>query len=236
VRLRDRPHAGAKLRRPATTTKSTGKNATVYDRLRDEILNCRIPPGAQIFEQDLANRFGMSKSPVREALLRLRQQGLVEVKARSGYRVSPMSVAEVNEMYEMRIMYETTCAALAVAHASDEAIARLDMFRTAPKSNDVTDWTAMNRRFHMELAGICGNNRLARTAAEFIDQFTRFTHVSMSRLRQPLRLDKLLDEHAAVVVAIRDRDRRRAQSILKGHIETSRRRILDALSSPPIVP
>ena len=228
-------HSGTQLRRPSTT-KGIGKNATVYDRLRDEILNCRIPPGAQIFEQDLANRFGMSKSPVREALLRLRQQGLVEVKARSGYRVSPMSVTEVNEMYEMRIMYETTCAALAIAHASEEEIGRLDVLRTAPKCNDIADWTALNRRFHMELAGICGNNRLARTATEFIDQFTRFTHVSLSRLRQPLRLDKLFDEHAAIVAAIRERDRRRAQSILKSHIETSRRRIIDALSDTPIFP
>ena len=211
-------------------------SVTVYDRLRDEILNCRIPPGAQIFEQDLANRFGISKSPVREALLRLRQQGLVEVKARSGYRVSPMSVTEVNEMYEMRIMYETTCAALAIAHAGEEEIARLEVFRNAPQCTDVAEWTALNRRFHMELAAICGNDRLARTAAEFIDQFTRFTHVSLSRLRQPLRLEKLFEEHAAIVAAIRERDRRRAQSILKSHIETSRRRILDALSGPPVVP
>lgn len=217
-------------------TKSTDKDATVYDRLRDDILNCRIPPGAQIFEQDLANRFGMSKSPVREALLRLRQQGLVEVKARSGYRVTPMSVTQVNEMYEMRIMYETTCAALAIAHASEEQIARLDMFRTVPHCTEVADWTAQNRSFHIELASICGNNQLARTAAEFITQFTRFTHVSASRMRQPLRVDKFVDDHAAIIAAIRDRDRRRAQSALKSHIEASRRRILDALSSPPIVP
>jgi DNA-binding GntR family transcriptional regulator len=218
------------------TTRTPGKNATVYDRLRDEILNCRLAPGSQIFEQDLANRFGMSKSPVREALLRLRQEGLVEVKARSGYRISPISISQVNEMYEMRIMYETTCASLAVTHASEADIARLDAFETMAACTDIAGWTAMNRQFHMELAGICGNGRLARTAAEFIDQFTRFTHVSASRLRQPLRLGQFVGEHTAIVAAIRDRDRRRAQTILRNHIEASRRRILDALENPPIVP
>ena len=210
-------------------------DATVYDRLREDILFCRIPPGAQIFEQDLANRFGTSKSPVREALLRLRQQGLVDVKARSGYRVTPMSVTQVNEMYEMRIMYETTCAALAIAHASEEELSRLDVYRMVPDVSDVSEWTAVNRRFHMDLAAICGNGQLARTAAEFIAQFARFTYVSSSRMRR-LRVDKLVDDHAAIVMAIRDRDRRRAQSALRTHIEASRRRIIEALSNPPIVP
>ncbi len=223
------------MRRPGTEETETAKNATVYDRLREDILFCRIPPGAQIFEQDLANRFGTSKSPVREALLRLRQQGLVDVKARSGYRVTPMSVTQVNEMYEMRVMYETTCAALAIKHASDEDLARLDAFSTVPECSSVSEWTAVNRNFHMELAAICGNNQLARTASEFISQFARFTHVSSSRMRR-LRLDKLVEDHAAIIAAIRDRNGRRAQSALKAHIEASRRRIIDALSSAAIVP
>lgn len=211
-------------------TADKDKYAHVYEALRDEILSCRIPPGGQIFEQELADRFGVSRAPVREALLRLRQDGLVDVKARSGYRVTAMSVDMVNQMYEMRIMYETTCAALAVEHAGEEDIARLDVFRTLPKCADVAAWAAVNRRFHMELAGICGNSRLAATAAEFIAQFARFTHVSASRLRQPLRLEKFVDEHAAIAAAIRGRDRRRAQAILRRHIEDSRRRIIDALS------
>jgi GntR family transcriptional regulator, rspAB operon transcriptional repressor len=224
------------VKRIVTTTKIPGKNAAVYDRLLDEILSCRLPPGSQIFEQDLANRFGMSKSPVREALQRLRQQGLVDVKARSGYRVSPISLTQVNEMYDMRFMYESTCALLAIAHASEADIARLDAFHSAPMYTSITKWTALNRRFHMELAGICGNNRLAETAAEFIAQFDRFTHVGVSRLAQPLRLDGFVEEHAAIVEAIRKRDRRRVQSILKSHIESSRRRALEVFSHPPIVP
>jgi len=211
-----------------------GPDATVYDRLRDDILFCRIPPGAQIFEQDLANRFGTSKSPVREALLRLRQQGLVTVKARSGYRVTPMSVTQVNEMYEMRAMYETTCAALAIEHAGETDLDRLEAFRTPPECADIAGWTALNRNFHMELAAICGNQQLARTASEFIAQFARFTYVSMSRMRR-LKVAKFADDHAAIIQAIRDRDRRRAQAVLKSHIEASRRRTLDALSGPAIV-
>jgi DNA-binding GntR family transcriptional regulator len=226
---------GWKVRVPASKQKGADKEATVYERLREDILFCRIPPGAQIFEQDLANRFGTSKSPVREALLRLRQQGLVNVKARSGYRVTPMSVTQVNEMYEMRVMYETTCAALAIAHAGDEELERLDAFRGPPDCGDISDWTVLNRNFHMELAAVCGNHELARTAADFIAQFARFTHVSLSRMRR-LRVDKFAEDHAAIISAIRDRDRRRAQAVLRTHIEASRRRIIDALASPPIIP
>lgn len=223
------------MKSPAKSKTDPDRDASIYHRLREDILFCRIPPGAQIFEQDLANRFGISKSPVREALLRLRQQGLVEVKARSGYRVTPVSVTKVNDMYEMRVMYETTCAALAIAHASDEDLDRLDEFRSAPECSDVSEWTALNRNFHITLASICGNDQLARTAIEFVTQFARFTYLSSSKMRR-FRVDNFVDDHVAIIAALRDRDRRRAQSVLKAHIEASRRRILHALASPPIVP
>ncbi|EJW12280.1 Transcriptional regulator, GntR family [Rhodovulum sp. PH10] len=215
-------------------TPVTGKTATVYQALRVEILDCRLAPGVQIFEQDLAERFGVSKSPVREALLRLCQEDLVEVKARSGYRVAPISASQVNEMYEMRIMYETTCASLAVAHASDDDLRRLEACRVPAVDADIDAWIVANRRFHMALASLCGNGRLGRTAAEFIDQFTRFTRVSATRLRRTLPLEPLVDEHEQVLAALLARDAARAREVLAAHIDSARSRILDALSCQSI--
>ena len=74
----------------------------VHERMRAEILTCTLKPGSLVQENDLALRYGVSKSPVRDAFLRLSQQGLVEVLPRKGYRIKPISVADAAEMYEMR--------------------------------------------------------------------------------------------------------------------------------------
>ena len=98
----------------------------VYARLRDAILSCALAPGAQIHEQALAAQYKVSKSPIRDALLRLQEQSLVEVLPRRGYRVRPISVADAVEMYEMRELLERACVARAIDHASDAQLRALD--------------------------------------------------------------------------------------------------------------
>ena len=72
----------------------------VFDHLRKEIMSCELKPGTKIFEQNLAERFQVSKSPVRDALQRLQEQGLIDVIPRKGYRIRPISVTDAIELYE----------------------------------------------------------------------------------------------------------------------------------------
>jgi DNA-binding GntR family transcriptional regulator len=91
------------MTRPAGAAKSKERlvnTTSVLDQLRRDILSCELPPGVAIYEQELARRFGVSKSPVREALLRLQEHNLVEVRSRSGCGVRPISIIEAEEMYE----------------------------------------------------------------------------------------------------------------------------------------
>ena len=89
----------------------------VYDKIRADILTCVFAPGVQLQENDLAERYAVSKSPVRDALLRLQEQGLIEVLPRKGYRVRPISVSDARELYEVRIMLEKACAKRAIETA-----------------------------------------------------------------------------------------------------------------------
>jgi DNA-binding GntR family transcriptional regulator len=207
----------------------------VYKTIRNEIITCELLPGSTIYEQELAQRFGTSKSPVRDALLRLQEQNLVEVRARSGYRIRPISIKYACEVYEMRYLYEEACAARAITHATDEQIDSLRRHLTDQAYMDIREWIALNRRFHSALADICGNSLLTEVANQLNDQVDRFTFVSLGRLRQPTNFVHLNKQHAEIVAALQARDKRRALSILRSHIEKSRKRTLQALTNSAIL-
>jgi DNA-binding GntR family transcriptional regulator len=208
----------------------------VYERIRDDILCCTLQPGSPLHEQALAQRFQVSKSPIRDALLRLQEQHLVDVLPRKGYRVRPVSLADAVELYEMRLLYERECALRAIDHAPDATLAALDAFRTGPRGRDMPKWIVYNRRFHLAVAAAAGNSRLQRAATEVIEQFDRLTYVGVHSAGEALDVRQFAAEHAAIVDALQGRDRRRAGALIRAHIEASRKRTLASLAHPVIVP
>jgi GntR family transcriptional regulator, rspAB operon transcriptional repressor len=220
----------------ASSSKAPLMRDDVYERIRDDILSCTLQPGSPVHEQALAQRFQVSKSPIRDALLRLQEQHLVEVLPRKGYRVRPVSLADAVEMYEMRLLYERECALRAIDHADDATLAALDAFRTGPRGRDLPKWIDYNRRFHLAVAEASGNSRLARAAIEVIEQFDRLTYVGVNGSATPAGVHKFADEHAAIIDALQARDRRRAGALIRDHIEASRKRTLASLAHPVIVP
>src|ERR1700758_5215560 len=101
----------------------------VYESLRTDILTCRLAPGDDVREQELAQRYAVSRQPVREALLRLEREHLVTVQPRQGYRVNPISLADARDLLRFRLALEPACVAEAIAHASEDELKRLDQFR-----------------------------------------------------------------------------------------------------------
>ncbi len=192
--------------------------------LRDDILACRLRPGAELREQALAARLGVSKSPVREALLRLAQERLVTVRPRQGYHVATVSLAEAADLLELRRVLELACVRGTVARASRSQ--RQTIVHAA--AADDADFIAYNRDFHIRLAGGCGNARLAQAAASAIAQTDRLVHLSLGMLqgRDP---ERLVAEHAALAASVLAGDGRTAARLLRIHLEAAERRVLDAL-------
>ncbi|MBL8383306.1 MAG: GntR family transcriptional regulator [Burkholderiales bacterium] len=207
----------------------------VHDGLRADILSCALMPGSLLQENDLALRYGVSKSPVRDALLRLEQQGLIEVLPRKGYRVRPVSVADAAEMYEMRLLLERACVARAIDHADPATLAALDSYRDSGRTTDLPSWIAYNRAFHLAVARAAGSARLARAAGQIIEEFDRLTYMSIVRFSTD-GLAALVAEHGALIDALQARDRRRAQVLARTHVEEARDRLLDAISRLAVVP
>jgi len=208
----------------------------VYERLRSAILTCELKPGSQIHEQDLVQRYAVSKSPIRDALLRLQEQQLVEVLPRKGYRIKPISISDAREMYEMRLLLEQSCLRRAIDHAPDDELKRLDRFLTVPRNIDLPSWIAYNRNFHIAIARACGNQRMARASVEVIEQFDRLTYTGIASLGDRETLQRFVDEHGEIVRTLQDRDKRKACALAREHIESSRRRLLDRLVEVMVVP
>src|ERR1700748_2862553 len=122
----------------------------VYEMLRSDILACRLAPGDDMREQELAERYAVSRQPVREALLRLAREHLVTVQPRQGYRVNPISLPGARGPLVFRLALEPACVAEAIENATDAVLKSLNEFRRF--SGNYEDFIAYNRAFHSALA------------------------------------------------------------------------------------
>jgi len=204
----------------------------VYESLRSDILSCRLAPGNDMREQELAERYAVSRQPVREALARLAREHLVTVQPRQGYRVNPISLSDARDLLRFRAALEPACVAEAIENAPDAVLKRLDQFRSF--SGDHETFIAYNRAFHTALANASGNRRMAAALRDLIEQADRLVRVSIANLRghNPA---KLVAEHAALIDAMQRRDRRTAVRIIKDHISETEKRVLPALKRNAVI-
>ena len=212
----------------------------VYRRLRRDILDCAIRPGADIREPEISERFAVSKSPVRDALLRLEAEGLVLVHPRRGYQVAPISVSDAADLFEFRALLEPACALNAAEHARDEDLTGLDRFRSldafeAASGEVAPSFVIYNRAFHLGLADLCANQRMRDAARDVIERFDRLVVVSLRETRAADQAG-LIAEHIEIIDALQAREGRRAARILGGHVGRARKRVLDGLSHAAVVP
>jgi DNA-binding GntR family transcriptional regulator len=204
----------------------------VYEQLRSDILSCKLPPGDDMREQELAERYAVSRQPVREALARLAREHLVTVHPRQGYRVNPISLSDARDLLRFRLALEPACVAEAIDNAGNDVLEALDQFRRF--SGDHEAFIAYNRAFHTALADASGNRRMAAALCDLIGQADRLVRVSLANVRghDP---KKLVAEHVALIEAMQRRDRRAAARIIKSHISQTEKRVLPALKRNAVI-
>ena len=204
-----------------------------YRRLRDDIISCRLPPGMELREGELAEQFKVSKSPVHEALHRLVAERLVNVMPRRGYRIAPISLKDAQELREFRTVVEQACAIKAAEVASDKDLRELDKYRHY--AGAVTeDFIAYNRAFHQAITRIAGNTRIAEYSQNLADYHDRLVRVSISTTT-PENYDRFVREHGEIIDALQDRDGRKAARLIGVHIKRGGKRITTALTRVAII-
>ena len=204
----------------SAAAKSTGGNAErAYREIKRRILANDMSPGAQYLEQELAEALGMSRTPVREAAIRLENEGIVEVKPRHGIRVLPVSSEDMREIYDILTDLESTAARLVAERGLAASESRVldetvEQMARALDEDDLEAWARADERFHKLLVGFSGNARLNLVVNMFWDQAHRVRMLTLQMRPKPT--DSNLD-HAAVVDAIKRGDADAAYRIHREH-------------------
>ncbi len=206
----------------AGSRQSRGSGARhVYETLKHEILTLSLTPGKPLDETLLATRFGMSRSPVREALVRLSAEGLVEMLANRSTLVAPIDLADFPRYVEALDFLQRINARLAARNRSAEALGRMKVlaqaFDAACRRNDYLEMSATNRDFHMSIAEAGGNRYLARSYGQLLDEGRRILHLHFDYLQSSETDGLLHGDHYDLIEAIRARDVDAADGLAHAH-------------------
>jgi GntR family transcriptional regulator, rspAB operon transcriptional repressor len=201
---------------------------SVYRALRHAVLTCEFQPGQELREQVLAEKYRVSRSPIRDSLLRLEQERLVTVLPRQGYRVNPISSDDVEDLFGLRLIIAPACAAGA-ARADDAALRSLDRFRNAIEGGaQEAVYLAYDRAFHGALADLAGNARLASVEHSLIEEFDRLVMIGLGGF-QASGVPDVVAEHNAIIDAIVAHDSELAHRLSCDHVARGQARIRAAL-------
>jgi DNA-binding GntR family transcriptional regulator len=215
--------------------------STVYDRLRTDILAGELKPGHKLRIEFLGKRYRTGHIPLREALNRLSSDGLVERRDQRGFRVAPVSAADLQELTKTRCLVEgaalgESIAARSAAWEEGIVLAYHRLSRT-PRSTSRTQykanpaWEQLHRDFHRSLIAACGSRWLLNFCMQLADQSYRYRQIAFRRVF-PLRND--VDGHRAIMQAAIDGDTERAVRLLQAHVRFTADTILkngDALDA-----
>ncbi|MBD8891110.1 GntR family transcriptional regulator [Roseibium litorale] len=192
-----------------------------YDRLKEEILSSQLPPGFQAPEPDIADRLGMSRTPVREALIRLEADGLVELIPRRGARILGLSPQDFRDIYELLLVLEPVAAGRLASQPLDTVCVEklesiLDAMEEASATGDLEAWIEADDMFHLTLARMSGNSRLAGYLESLVNQVRRGRLVLLRLMKAPV---DGVEVHRELLSAILSRDVDAAREAARNHRE-----------------
>lgn len=210
----------------ATTLAGANLNERVYDELRTRLLTRRLAPGSKLSLHTLASELGVSRSPVHHALTRLVSDGLLSVRPRRGYYVSPVTARAVAEGYDVRLALELLAAERTVGRLTPAELDRFDeLLEATAAAISHEEWDSANAAFHEHQVDLAGNTLLSDAYRE----------LSVNLMMQVIRGGRveghagLVTEHRALVDAFRAGDLEGAERAIRKHVETGRRIALDAI-------
>jgi DNA-binding GntR family transcriptional regulator len=218
--------------RPTTAQPGTGGSlaAAAFETLRRAIIRCELEPGSQVTGPQLAERYGLGPSAVREALNRLEQGKLVQAVRRSGYIVAPVTLKDVRDIFQLRIIAECAAARLAAGNVDLVALRGAAERGGKPYRMDDSEAAAVciqaNVDFHLIIARGTGNERLVSHVANLHDETMRLFHLG-HRLRQADL--EVYDDHDELLAAFEAADPDWAERAMRVQIQDSQQWVLEVL-------
>ena len=201
-----------------------------YTALRKDILTCELDPGSTIAQSQLVKRYDFSLTPVREALKRLEQEGYVQSIPRFGYLITPITLKDVEDLYDLRLILEQSAVRMAIQRASDEQLAQIQQKATFTykfkNRLSYLQFLEHNISFHVSIALASGNRKLAEMLANVLNEMTRIFNLGLD-LRDSA--EEMRNEHIVLAAALAQRDIQSAEQIVQDQIVLSRQRVVEML-------
>ena len=195
----------------------------VYAALKQQLQDFTLVPGDRFSEAEIAQRLGVSRTPVREALFRLRNEGRLDVESKSGWHVRPIDFDRLEQLYDLRVVLETTCAARLCARAEPppelEALKNLWLVPAAERLTDERAVGELDEQFHTTLVRAAGNAEMARVHWDVTEHIRIVRRLDFTRGD---RIEATYAEHAQILRAIMQRKPDAALLLLRSHIEQSK--------------
>lgn len=201
-------------------------SSRVAQALRDDILNGSIEPGERLRQEDIAERLGGSRLPVREALRILAAEGLVQIEPNKGARVPLLNPGEVETLYRMRERLEPLALSESVANLSSAELAEIsDIQCRIEQGVDVSEFLILDREFHMASYTGCSDEHLMLSVVQLWNSTQHYRRAFMS-LSGSGREQIVNAEHRLLIEAINRRDTEDAELYLLGHIRRTRKELV----------
>jgi DNA-binding GntR family transcriptional regulator len=208
-----------------------------YQLIKADIVSCSLSPGQLIGQAALAQSYPVGITPIREALRQLAQEGFVQSIPRLGYIVSLITVQDVEEIYEMRMLLESAAVRLAAERGSHEQLKSLaesaGFSYTYKNPTSYTEFLQHNADFHHALALASENQRLADLVQKTLDELNRVFHLGLDYRDSA---EEMSLDHIALARAVFERDADTAEKLVRGEITRSRERVMQALKRLPNIP
>ncbi len=216
---RNRQAAGrARRTQPATARLAE----TVYERIKSDLFELRLMPGERFSENEVARRLGVSRTPVREALFQLGQEGYIRVASKSGWSVRPIDFAYFENLYDLRVILEI---ASVIKICESDPMDPLESLRASwlvPERDRITGGAAvaaLDERFHATIVEAAGNAEVARAHRDVSERIRVIRRLDFT---SPDRIRATYAEHAQILRKILRRKADDAVMLLRSHIELSR--------------
>jgi len=207
-------------------------SSRAYQFIKEDIVNCTLTPGQFIAQISLADKYKVGLTPIREALRQLITEGFVQPVPRLGYIVSPVTTRDVEEIFEMRLILETSSARLAIARGTElelrDLVQAADFTYTYKDRQSYSTFLAQNKTYHLKVATLAKNNRLVQQLSKTMDELTRVFHMGLD-IRDST--EEMREDHLNLANALLERDASLAERLVRSEILLSRERVMEALKS-----
>ncbi len=194
---------------------------SIYASLREAIASQRIKPSDRIQEKDIARQFGVSITPVREAIRKLEGEGYLEVHAHRGVTAKTISDAELTEIYKVMRVLDSYAASLAIEHMTSERLSELkrltDEMERHSREGRIEEYLSMNARIHLFIWNLSGNRFLSRTLEQIQAKMLQYPGERIAFYSRPGVLKKSMESHRKILEAVKSRKVEQVEKICRNH-------------------